>query len=201
MPRVALTEVLAALSLATDLGSGFAPEKGLRVCLAGMAVGTQADIRDAELADLFQATLLLALGCTGFATENAGYFDDDLAFQRAMHGLDVTDQASLGSFGSWAGEPRAAALRALFMEIAPTVGPQATAAGCEASRSLGVKLGLRTNAIAALDHIHERWDGRGLPGCVRRRRTTADRACDAPRRAGGDRSWDRWAARRDRRGR
>lgn len=141
MPRVVLTEVLAALSLATDLGSGFAPEKGLRVCLAGMAVGTQADIRDAELADLFQATLLLALGCTSFATENAGYFDDDLAFQRAMHALDVTDQASLGSFGSWAGEPRAAALRTLFMEIAPTVGPEATAAGCEASRSLGSSWG------------------------------------------------------------
>jgi hypothetical protein len=71
MRRVALTEVLAALSLATDLGSGFAPEKGLRVCPAGMAVGTQADIREGDLADLFQATLLLALGCTAYATENA----------------------------------------------------------------------------------------------------------------------------------
>jgi len=164
MPQVGLTEVLAALSLATDLGSGFAPEKGLRVCLAGMAVGTQADVRDDELADLFQATLLLALGCTAFATENAGYFDDDLAFQRAMHGLDVTDPESLESFGSWAGEPRAAALRALFMEIAPTVGPKATSSACEASRSLGAKLGLRPNSIAALDHVHERWDGMGLPG-------------------------------------
>lgn len=164
MPQVGLTEVLAALSLATDLGSGFAPEKGLRVCLVGMAVGTQADIRDGELADLFQSTLLLALGCTAFATENAGYFDDDLAFQRAMHGLDVTDPASLNSFGSWAGEDRAATLRARFIEIAPTVGPQATAASCEASRSLGAKLGLRANAIAALDHVHERWDGHGLPG-------------------------------------
>jgi len=164
MPQVGLTEMLAALSLATDLGSGFAPEKGLRVCLVGMAVGTQADIRDGELADLFQSTLLLALGCTAFAPENAEYFDDDLAFQRAMHGLDVTDPASLNTFGSWAGEDRAATLRARFVEIAPTVGPQATAAACEASRSLGAKLGLRPNSIAALDHVHERWDGHGLPG-------------------------------------
>jgi HD-GYP domain-containing protein (c-di-GMP phosphodiesterase class II)/DNA-binding CsgD family transcriptional regulator len=164
MPRVGLTEMLAALSLATDLGSGFAPEKGLRVCLVGMAVGTQAGIRDRELADLFQSTLLLALGCTAFATENAGYFDDDLAFQRAMHRLDVTDPESMQSFGSWAGEDRAAILRARFIEIAPTVGPQATAAACEASRSLGAKLGLRADSIAALDHVHERWDGHGLPG-------------------------------------
>jgi hypothetical protein len=164
MVQVGLTEVLAALSLATDLGSGFAPEKGLRVCLAGMAVGAQADIRNGELADLFQSTLLLALGCTAFATENAGYFDDDLAFQRAMHRLDVTDPASMNSFGSWAADDRAAMLRARFIEIAPTVGPQATAAACEASRSLGAKLGLRPNSIAALDHVHERWDGHGLPG-------------------------------------
>ncbi len=164
MTRVGLTEVLAALSLVTDLGSGFPPEKGLRVCLAGMAVGSQADVRDGALADLFQATLLLALGCTAFATENAGYFDDDLAFQRAMHGLDVTDPASLNSFGSWAGEPRAGALRTLFLQIAPTVGPEATSSACEASRLLGTKLGLRANSIAALDHVHERWDGRGLPG-------------------------------------
>ncbi len=87
-----------------------------------MAVGGQADIRDGELADLFQSTLLLALGCTAFAAENAGYFDDDLAFQRAMHGLDVTDAASLSSFGSWANEDRATTLRARFIEIAPTVG-------------------------------------------------------------------------------
>ena len=164
MVQVGLTEVLAALSLATDLGSGFAPEEGLRVCLAGMAVGAQADIRNGHLADLFQSTLLLALGCTAFATENAGYFDDDLAFQRAMHGLDVTDPASMNSFGSWAADDRAAMLRARFIEIAPTVGPQATAAACEASRSLGAKLGLRPNSIAALDHVHERWDGHGLPG-------------------------------------
>ncbi|HTP18097.1 MAG TPA: HD domain-containing phosphohydrolase [Solirubrobacteraceae bacterium] len=164
MPQMGLTEVLAAMSLATDLGSGFPPEKGLRVSLAGMAVGAQADIANGELSDLFQSTLLLALGCTAFASENAGYFDDDLAFQRAMHALDVTDAASLNSFGSWAGEARAATLRARFIELAATVGPQATAAACEASRSLGAKLGLRANSIAALDHVHERWDGHGLPG-------------------------------------
>lgn len=33
MATLALTEILAALSLATGLGSGFAPEKGLRTCV------------------------------------------------------------------------------------------------------------------------------------------------------------------------
>jgi DNA-binding CsgD family transcriptional regulator len=91
MATIGLTEVLASLSLVTDLGSGFAPEKGLRACLVAVAVGRQAGLDDPDLADAFQATLLGALGCTAFATENAGHFDDDLAFQRDMHFLDVTD--------------------------------------------------------------------------------------------------------------
>jgi HD-GYP domain-containing protein (c-di-GMP phosphodiesterase class II) len=164
MATVGLTEVLAAVSLATDLGSGFAPEKGLRTCLVALAVGRQAGMDDRELGDVFQGALLQALGCTAYASENASHFDDDLAFQREIHSLDVSDPASLARFGSWAGEPRGTELRAHFLTIAATVGPQATQSSCEASRALGTNLGLRPNAIAALDHIHERWDGLGIPG-------------------------------------
>jgi hypothetical protein len=116
MATVGLTEVLAALSLATDLGSGFAPEKGLRTCLVALAVGHQAGVDDRELSDVFQGALLEALGCTAYATVNAWHFDDDLSFQRELHGLDVSDPASLASFGSWAGEKRGAELRAHFRE-------------------------------------------------------------------------------------
>src|SRR6516165_6872356 len=120
MPTIGLTEVLAALSLATDLGSGFAPEKGLRTALVALAVAEQAGVQDGELADVFQSALLQSLGCTSFATENA------LAFERAIHALDVTDPDSLASFGSWARDERAAQLRDTFIRIAPTVGPVAT---------------------------------------------------------------------------
>src|SRR5262249_3755498 len=157
-------EILSALSLATDLGSGFAPEKGLRTCVAAVAIGRQAELDDDDLSDVFQASLLRALGCTAYATENAWHFGDDLAFQRDLHTLDPTDPESFGRFGSWAGERRGAELRAHFVEIAPTVGPQAALASCEASRALGTRLGLRPGAIAALDRVAERWDGLGIPG-------------------------------------
>ena len=128
--------------------------------------GGQAGLDDGELADVFQGALLQALGCTAYATENAWHFDDDLAFQRAMHGLDVSDPASLASFGSWAGTTRGAELRAHFLKIAATVGPQATQSSCEASRALGTRLGMRPNAIAALDHVHERWEAWGYPAAA-----------------------------------
>ncbi len=164
MPTAGLTEVLAALSLVTDLGSGFPPEKGLRTCLVALAVADQAGLDDAALADVFQGALLLALGCTSYATENAGHFDDDLAFQRAVHTIDPANPSSFDDFGVWAGPERAPVLRAHFFAIAASVGPQATAASCEASRALGAQLGLRAGAIASLDHVHERWDGLGIPG-------------------------------------
>lgn len=57
MPTIGLTGALAALSLVTDLGSGFGPEKGVRTCLAALAVGRQAGLDDGELADVYQDAL------------------------------------------------------------------------------------------------------------------------------------------------
>lgn len=160
---VRLTEILAALSLATDLATGAPPDKALRVCLAACALGEALELDRDDQADLHQAALLRAIGCTAHAAENADAFDDDLALQRDMHALDVADPASIGSFGAWAGEERAAVLRERLHEILPTTGPQAARFGCEASQALGRALTLRPGAIAALDEVYERWDGRGIP--------------------------------------
>jgi HD-GYP domain-containing protein (c-di-GMP phosphodiesterase class II)/DNA-binding CsgD family transcriptional regulator len=162
-PSYPLTEVLAAVSLATDLGSGFAPEKGLRCCIVAVAIGREAQLDDPELADVFQAALLRALGCTSHASENAAHFDDDLAFQRDLHSVDPHDASSFAGFGSWAGERRGAELRAHFGQVAGAVGPVAARSGCEASRALGVRLRLRPGALAALDEVWERYDGLGIP--------------------------------------
>lgn len=64
MPTAGLTEVLAALSLVTDRGSGFPPEKGLPTCLVALAVADQGGLDDASRADVFQGVLLLAPGCS-----------------------------------------------------------------------------------------------------------------------------------------
>ncbi len=160
---VRLTEILASLSLATDLATGSQPDKALRVCLAACTVGEALGLDDDELADLHQAALLRAIGCTAHAAENAELFDDDLAFQRDMHEVDLADPSSLDHFGAWAGDERGAQLRARFVQAVPTIGPTAARFGCEASRSLGAALTLRPGAIAALDEVYERYDGLGIP--------------------------------------
>ena len=50
MPRIRLTEFLAALSLTTDLATGLPFEKGLRTCLVATAFAGTLGLRDADRA-------------------------------------------------------------------------------------------------------------------------------------------------------
>lgn len=165
--RMRVVEVLAALSLTSDLASGVPFEKGLQTCAAAEALARTLGLPDGERRVVFQVALLRAVGCTAHASENAAHFVDDVAFQAALKALDPGDAAVFGSqlnqFGTWAGEAAAPALAQRFVELAPTVGPVAARSACEVSRALGPRLGLDPAAIAALDEVYERWDGLGIP--------------------------------------
>ncbi len=150
-----LTELLAALSLTTDLGSGVPFEKGLRTCAAASAFAEALGLGLPERRAVFHAALLRALGCTAHAPENAAMFGDDTAFQRALKELDPADPETLAAFGNWdpARQPQ---LLALLIEQTPTTGVYAAQSGCEVSAALGRRLGIDSAAIAALDEVYER---------------------------------------------
>jgi HD-GYP domain-containing protein (c-di-GMP phosphodiesterase class II) len=168
VPQVRVVEVLAALSLTTDIASGVPLEKGLRTCAVATAFGRELKLDQADLATVFHTALLRAIGCTSHASENAAQFGDDIAFQAWLKEVDLGDEAVLGRqmqrFAHWADESQRAAMVADFIETAPIVGPRANVAACEVGRALGPKLGLPEAAVAALDNVYERWDGRGIPG-------------------------------------
>lgn len=166
MSEIRVVEILAALSLTTDLATGFPFEEGLQVCLVADDLAERLGLDADERRTVFQAALLRSVGCTSHAVENAAEFVDDVAFQRALKALDPSDPAvfgvQLGRFGDWAGadQPR---LASRFAEIAPTVGPQAAATRCEVSRALAPGFGASAAVVRALDDVYERWDGRGIP--------------------------------------
>lgn len=165
MTEIRVAEVMAALSLTTDLATGVPFEKGLRVCLVADELARRTGSSEAARAAVFQTTLLRSIGCTSHAPENAAEFVDDTAFQHALKLLDPGDAdvfgAQLQRFGDWTGTPDRLAAR--FLEIAPTVGPYAASTGCEVSRALAPRLGACPAAVTALDDVYERWDGRGIP--------------------------------------
>lgn len=167
MSDIRLTEVLAALSLTTDLTSGLPLEEGVAICLVATEFARQLGLDDAAAGVVFHAALLRAIGCTSHAPENADAFGDDIAFEAALRVLDPGDPevfgAQLKQFGSWAGPQAQPALANRFLEIAPTAGPYAARSGCETSRALGARLGMVPAVLTALDDVHERWDGLGIP--------------------------------------
>jgi hypothetical protein len=65
-PRARLAEVLAALSLATDLGAAWPPETALRTCLVGVELARRLGLGEPEVADVYFLTLLRSVAHPGW---------------------------------------------------------------------------------------------------------------------------------------
>ena len=72
-----LSDLLAALSVATDLGMGQPPEKAVRSCLLATGLGRAMGLSDAEVRDVYFASLMRHLGCTATASLEARLFGGD----------------------------------------------------------------------------------------------------------------------------
>ncbi|MEI7033373.1 HD domain-containing phosphohydrolase [Streptomyces pratensis] len=167
MEDVRLAEVLAALSLTTDLAAGMTFEKGLRTCVVAAVFAR--DVLDADRETcraVYETALLRSVGCTSFAPELAEIFGDEVAFQSALKHLDPSDEVPLTEqllrLGGWTRE-KAQRLTDTLTMVLPTVGMEAMRNGCEASQALGSGLGVLPRTLAALNDVYERWDGQGIP--------------------------------------
>ena len=162
-----LSDLLGALSLATDLGAGVPFEKGLRTCAVASGIAGELGLGPDDRAAVYFASLLRSLGCTAEGSKFAAWFGDDVAVQRELKTLDLDDPAWAGAqrarFAAWAGEARAAELSERFVEVIPRHGKELATGSCEVSAGLGSQLELPAGAIVALDEVYERWDGRGAP--------------------------------------
>ena len=71
---IRLAELLAAMSLATDLGRGFPQEKALRTCLIAHHLSEELGLDRRARSDIFYASLIHPVGCTAFTHEAAQRF-------------------------------------------------------------------------------------------------------------------------------
>ncbi|WP_229076596.1 HD domain-containing phosphohydrolase [Actinoplanes sp. DH11] len=166
MRTIRVAEVLAAVSLTTDVAAGMSLEKGLRTCTAATRLARLAGGDDRQVRVVFETALLRSIGCTSYAPELAALFGDDVALQAVLKRVDFADEAVVdgltADFKRWAGAA-APELARTFVEVFPHVGVQAMRNGCETSRDLGPRLGVLPESVAALEDVYERWDGRGIP--------------------------------------
>src|SRR5258708_22530040 len=85
MERLRLAELMAALSLATDLGMGQPMEQALRTCLIAVSLGDRLGLSRDELSEVYYVALLRFLGCTADAHEFAAMVGgDDISMRAAI---------------------------------------------------------------------------------------------------------------------
>lgn len=163
---VRLAELVATLSLATDLGTGQPTEAALRTCWLSIAIGQQMGLAPSDLADVYYVALLRHVGCTADAYEAAAFAGgDDLSFWRAISpfAMGEIDEVfgALAPYLSSAGvQPRLTAQSAAGVRRTATA---FTLAHCEVAEMLAARVGLGPEVCKGLRQSFERWDGQGVP--------------------------------------
>lgn len=166
--EIRAVEVVASLSLATDLSMGFPFEHGLHGTLLALrladAVGADEDTRF----EVFYGSLLCYAGCTADAEIAAALFEEGgmLAhFTPAVFGSRREFVQGLGR--ALAGPETPAVLRAArlarLLPRAVRGGKAHVEAMCQVAVMIGRSLGVPEPLHAVLGAFAERWDGRGGP--------------------------------------
>ncbi len=161
-------ELVGALSIATDLGTGQPLEHAVRTAVLAVRLGELAGASAEELADTYYVALLHASGCTSNGHEAAQLFGDDIAHRAAFYLVDPTNPAEVLEFyRSNVGLGRTSEVRSKMIEDAiANAAPRAReafATMCEVAQRFAGWLGLDPNIEAALAYVFARWDGRGFP--------------------------------------
>jgi HD-GYP domain-containing protein (c-di-GMP phosphodiesterase class II) len=164
-------ELVGALSIATDLGTGQPLEHALRTAVLAVRLGELAGASAEELSDTYYVALLHASGCTSNGHEAAQLFGDDIAHRAAFYLVDPTNPAEVLEFyRSNVGLGRPEEVRSKMVEAAiEQAGPRAREAFetmCEVAQRFAGWLGLRPNIESSLRYVFSRWDGKGYPDVV-----------------------------------
>ena len=169
--EVRLAELLAALSVATDLGMGQEPEKAVRACLIATHVARAMDLPERDVRDVYYCTLLQHLGCTAPAHETTYLFGDDLAGAPQAERTDETNPREMLALLALAGKGTGVQ-RVRYLARTLAAGKEGSGrvlrAVCEVGARLAERLGLGAGVRDGLFHAVETWDGKhgahGLAG-------------------------------------
>jgi HD-GYP domain-containing protein (c-di-GMP phosphodiesterase class II) len=164
---VRAAELVGALSLATDLGTGQPLEHALRTAVLAVRLGELAGASAEELADTYYVALLHASGCTSNSHEATQLFGEDIVHRAAFFLIDPADPDQvLAFYRTHVGPGRPAEVRERMIEAAlsnPTRARESFAAMCEVAQRFARWLELGSGIEAALEYVFARWDGKGLP--------------------------------------
>ncbi len=168
-------EIVAVLSLATDLAIGQPVEFALRSCALAVALASAARLDPELVRQVYYQALLRYIGCNADTEAQVALLGDEMLMR---HEFALVDQ----------GRPRevlSVIIRALRRANADRAMPAAVFAivqgflssraasariltgHCEVAQRLAARLGFDAAVIANLGQLYERWDGKGMPHGLR----------------------------------
>ena len=165
LDRVRTAEVIAALSLATDLAVGVPLEHGLEGTLAAMRLCERLGVDADTASETYYACMLLHVGCTADAEVEAEVIGGELHAELLPVLFGSRSEGLRALIRAIADPDRPVPVRLLQtvrrMPAAARSHPQHLVAICEVGQMLGERLGLPPNMQPLFAALTERWDGSG----------------------------------------
>ena len=170
-PACASPKLMAALSIATDLGMGQPLETALSSCVVAIRLGEIARLRPEAIRDVYYQSLLRYIGCNADTYLLAALVGDELALRRDFASVDPGEVPAVVELAvryirqANAGEPPShmEAVVARGLLTLPQLTHESFAGHCEVAQRLAQRLGLAESLIVCLGQLYERWDGKGQP--------------------------------------
>jgi HD-GYP domain-containing protein (c-di-GMP phosphodiesterase class II) len=164
---VRLAELVASLSLATDLGLGQPQGHILRTTVIATRLAALAGLPDDEQAAGYYVALLAWVGCVADSHELARWFGDDTQIRAASYEVNRAGLpmmrfllANLAADGS---SVRRISTTGQFMTSGFREVMKSMSAHCQTTGEIADRLGLAAVVRRSLPQALERWDGKGGP--------------------------------------
>jgi HD-GYP domain-containing protein (c-di-GMP phosphodiesterase class II) len=170
--RIALSEVIGALSYALDLTEGEPPGHAVRTLAIGMRLAEEIGLDSSARSDLFYALLLKDAGCSANSARMAALFavDDHVAKRTSKR----VDWARAVPAFAWTlrtvapgGSLRTRAGRLLDLRDEEQLTRSLIRARCDRGAEIARLIGLPGRTSEAIRTLDEHWDGRGQPHGLR----------------------------------
>lgn len=166
-PRPRRAEVVAALSLALDLGLGQPMEHMLRSTIIACRVATILGLDAQKRGVVYYGDLLAWIGCHADSPEVSALFDDDIGYRAATYEIDLAGLPLMrlltGHVAADQAPVHRTLSRAAFMVTARAQMTKVIASHYVSAGSLADRLKMGPDVRTALGYTFERWDGGGLP--------------------------------------
>ncbi|HEX2883463.1 MAG TPA: HD domain-containing phosphohydrolase [Candidatus Limnocylindria bacterium] len=165
-PPLRLADLLASVSLLSDLGFALPAEESMRSAVIATALARRLGLDEPTVSDALYTALIQHLGCTGFAHEASAVYGDEMLLNAAVARVDTNDIGDVVNTlirTTTRGRGPVDWVRVVLATIVggDRFGRMFATARCEVDRETARRLGLPGSVRRALHESAEAWNGRG----------------------------------------